>query len=887
MKKTYFLLTAMMLLFGANSLFAYEESTVAVVGDQEFDNLPAAMAASSEQYPAVLQADITIGQPITIKGRKDFIDMNGYNITFTGKSNRFCMEDPAALTINTTRVVEGGNKITSSTDPSTGLISMIGAKESGESHYCELNVGEKVTLRNPTDQQYYIVIMDGIKYDGNKKAANGIKINFDGIVEGETSAFYINGNVKAITGDVPQINIGPKAVITTNGNAIYAAGYAIWNIQGSVTGTTCAYVKAGTLNIDNAKLHAVGTGRDPKADGSGATSTGDCIIMDSNKSYAGKINVSITGENTEFKSENGYAIQEALTNKEETATIGLTISNGTFIGGAGAIKYSDKLRQALIDGSTPETWILNAITGGKYSSNPFVSADDFVVVDTKSGDTPFVVQEATLPVPAGGTTYITSKTTLEGDYSLGEKRGIVVQTGAELEITGSLTIEDDIDNMVIVEPNAKFIVNSIVSKNVSNIILKDAINMNTGALIYSGSNVASPKGTCQLALSAKDLGGGNYKFQHFGVPTVTTPTLVKSVPMAFCNWNRTKGWEYVHSDALNAPFVGHNVTANTTEAGQILGFAGDLVTNQDATFALNGNGYTALSNSYTAPMDIQAIHNSLNGVSTDKELWIYIADNAEIKFEHIGPDYYLLPNPKITKLQPMQGFFLVNEGEETSFTVAYQDAVFSEGELKAAFADVIDGGAITISDGANASDLYLFRSDSYEGISGSKQFEGAPIKIYVKEGENKWATFKSKSFEEQFVEIETTTATNYTLTFSQLMNEGFSITDLDNPGVEIKVSEGGKYEFTATPSTAVKRFKLGKGVLDAGNVENNTLDMWVNGGTLYVANAESDIVVINAAGVTVLKAKANGNAVQAIGIADFANGMYIVESGSLKAKFIK
>lgn len=874
MRKIYFLLTAMMLLIGANNLFAYAETTVATVGEQEFDNLPDAMAASSADAYAVLQKDITLNVCPTISGKKrQFIDMNGHNITFSG-DNEFDLYYQAALTIT------GTGKITSSSR--YGLFYMVGYSTSNHSNFfCELTIGENVTCYNPS---YHIV---GIFPYSSTGKAYGVVVNFNGTAQTPDSyAFSINGTAQATTGDVPQINIGSTAVIEGE-SGVYAAGYAIWNIQGSITGETGIYVKAGTVNIENAKIHATGEKVAPEPHGSGFNSTGDCIIMDSKAGYAGTIVLTVTGENTELKSDNGYAVQEALTDLQETATIGLTIADGTFIGGAGAVKYSDAFTKALIDGSSSESWTLNAITGGKYSSNPFVSADEFVVVDTKTGDTPFIVQEATLPVPEGGTTYITSKTTFEGDYTLDGKREIVVQTGAELDVTGTLAIEDDSNNIVRVQPNGKLVVNNIVSNNVSNIILEDAINMNTGALIYSGSEVASPKGTCQLALSAKKLNDTDYKFQHFGIPTVGAPTLVKSVPMAFCNWNRTKGWEYVHSDALNAPFVGHNVTANTTEAGQILGFAGDLVTNQDATFALNGNGYTALSNSYTAPMDIQTIHNSLDGVNTDKELWIYIADNDVIKFEHIGPDYYLLPNPKITKLQPMQGFFLVNEGEETNFNVSYQDAVLSEGELRAASADVIDGGAITISDGANASDLYLFRSDSYEGISGSKQFEGSPIKIYVKEGENKWATFKSKSFEEQFVEIETTTATNYTLTFSQLMNEGFSITDLDNPGVEIKVSEGGKYEFTATPSTTVKRFKLGKGVLDAGNVENNTLDMWVNGGTLYVANAESDIVVINAAGVTVLKAKANGNAVQAIGIADFANGMYIVESGSLKAKFIK
>lgn len=875
MRKIYFLLTAMMLLIGANNLFAYAETTVATVGDQEFDNLPAAMAASSEQYPAVLQKDITLNTCPTINGKKrQFIDMNGHNISFNG-TNEFDLYYQAALTIT------GTGKITSSSK--YGLFYMVGYSTSNHSNFfCELTIGENVTCYNPS---YHIV---GIFPYSSTGKAYGVVVNFNGTAQSPNSyAFSINGTAQATTGDVPQINIGETAKIESGDSscALYAAGYGIWNIQGSITGKTGIYVKAGTVNIENAKIYAWGDKNEPEPHGSGAKSTGDCIIMDSKAGYTGNMVLSITGENTELKSDNGYAVQEALTDLQETATIGLTIADGTFIGGAGAVKYSDAFTKALIDGSSSESWTLNAITGGEYSSNPLVSADEFVVVDTKTGETPFIVQEATEPVPVGGTTYITSKTTFEGDYTLDEGREIVIQTGAELDVTGTLTIDDDSNNIVRVQPNAKLVVNNIVSNNVSNIILEDAINMNTGALIYSGSEVTSPKGTCQLALSAKKLNDTDYKFQHFGIPTVGAPTLVKSVQMAFSNWDRTKGWEYVHSDALNAPFVGRCVTVNTTEAGKVLGFAGGLVTNDDALFTLNRSGYTALANSYTAPMDIQTIHNSLDGVNTDKTLWVYIADNEQIKFEQISPDTYYFVG--IEKLQPMQGFFLLNEGEETSFTVPYQDAVWSDGELKTATADVIDGGAITISDGTYAADLYLLRSDSYEGISGSKQFEGSPIKIYVAESGNKWATFKSNTFEGQIVEIETTKATNYTLTFSKLMNDGFSIIDLDNPGVEIKVAENGKYEFTATPNTTVKRFKLGKGVVEAGGVEDNTLDMWVNGETLYIANAESDIAVINGAGVTVLNAKANGDAVQAISIADLANGWYLIESGSLKGKFIK
>ncbi len=115
-----------------------------------------------------------------------------------------------------------------------------------------MTVGEDITLEG----------WAGIMIDYNAaNAAYGVEVNLDGTVSSlkdDSGAYghavYINGTVKQAEGTVPVININPGAKVNAegNGNGIYAAGYAEWNIDNAyISGGTGIEIRAGKMNVEN------------------------------------------------------------------------------------------------------------------------------------------------------------------------------------------------------------------------------------------------------------------------------------------------------------------------------------------------------------------------------------------------------------------------------------------------------------------------------------------------------------------------------------------------------------------------------------------------------------------------------------------------------------
>lgn len=230
----------------------------------------------------------------------------------------------------------------------------------------------------------------GIIIAQNSGAANGVEVNVYGTVEGITGnngynegsmAITTNGGIKAPTTDdvdVAEINIYDTAKLTAaegssnnmnddDAPAIYAAGYAVWNIYGGyIEGSEALSIKGGEFYITGGELKATGKfNSEPDAYNNGSEATGSAISITENQKYAGNIVLEVA--NAKVTSEKGYALFETVTDKAlQPAVESLTITSGEYTGEVGAVKavnqtnfivggtFSDELDEEYLD-TTVET----------------------------------------------------------------------------------------------------------------------------------------------------------------------------------------------------------------------------------------------------------------------------------------------------------------------------------------------------------------------------------------------------------------------------------------------------------------------------------------------------------------------------------------------------
>ena len=238
--------------------------------------------------------------------------MNGGALTLTGKG----------------KVYEQG--------PYYGVILIKGSTED-VADYSVVDVGEGVTLEG-----WAPIFID---YNKGYNCAYGVKVTMAGtansvkdIAGAGGHGVYINGSIKKIEGNVPQITLTETSKVTSLGNGIYAAGYAHWMLAGDISGSDALSIKSGTFTITGGDYRGTGSFADPaEAHGNGSENTGAAVTITTNDGYAqAPIVMDISGTPT-FTSVNGYAFYEGIAVKGETpaATASravIAIKGGTFTG---------------------------------------------------------------------------------------------------------------------------------------------------------------------------------------------------------------------------------------------------------------------------------------------------------------------------------------------------------------------------------------------------------------------------------------------------------------------------------------------------------------------------------------------------------------------------
>lgn len=127
---------------------------------------------------------------------------------------------------------------------------------------------------------------------------HGVIVNFSGkadLLNTEDFVFYVNGSNKE-TSNTPVFNINGAMINSPLSRGIYAAGYAVWNIDNTVINSKKAAIeiRAGELNIAGGTFTATADEFSCEANGNGETTVGAAIAVAQHNTKL-PINVTISG----------------------------------------------------------------------------------------------------------------------------------------------------------------------------------------------------------------------------------------------------------------------------------------------------------------------------------------------------------------------------------------------------------------------------------------------------------------------------------------------------------------------------------------------------------------------------------------------------------------
>lgn len=323
-----------------------ETNAVAKIDDTYYKTLADAVAAAKadEATTITLLEDVELPSYIYIKDKKNItLDLNGKNITRTG--NGVFYVGNAKL-----RVTGTGTIFENQRDGFAPII----AKGSPDdvADYTTITIDENVTLKG----DYAGIFVDTDTAGKNSYHNYGLVINMKGsidltAIDGGVSAYgvYVQGLNKITSGNVMQINLD-GVTINTGDEAIYAAGYAKWNVKNCTFNAENAAieVRAGDMTIDGGVYTAMASEFKCEANGNGSTTQGAALAI---MQHTTKLPISVYVKNGVFHSAAAVA-EKNIQKNDPKPNVDLQIADGQFNG----VVVADD--------------VLNFISGGYFTTDP-------------------------------------------------------------------------------------------------------------------------------------------------------------------------------------------------------------------------------------------------------------------------------------------------------------------------------------------------------------------------------------------------------------------------------------------------------------------------------------------------------------------------------------
>lgn len=899
-------------------------ANVAQIGSTKYQTLEAAFNAATDYQTITLLRHATITSTILIKdGRHITLDLDQFNVT--GSIGSATLKKSPRLPLIS--IVRGHLAITGTgTIENTALgghivnisgvnyhVGVEGYNEATHKNWSSFTTGPNVTLHAGTCGIYVCSIlnnrdalpssekfahntstymgkteadkdkMEALGHNRNEwiRCSYGVNVTIDGDVYGGIYGIQVDGNQQAAPAEgqssdsdnFPQVTINSTSEVwsipTETGiddqaTGVYGGGYAIWTIKGYVHGSTGVYMKSGSVDIESATIASDNPTRSEiVGTGSGIQAGGSAIVIESNMSYPGAMEINISGE-TEVSASSGYAVEEVVTNATKDKVYDLKIESGEFNGGdAGCVIMTAELKEDVI--------LNNGISGGTYNDDKiseYLDATTGLVGQTENenGETIYVIN--TKPAASdpftrninvdNGTAYIkwpndTTVTLTQNArivyFAMEGNSTLTIPTGKTLR-AGSIVM--GADAAIIVEPGGVLELDSasgLVANKVGNIILQ--ANFTEAANLIMSPQVKSntqPKATVQLATpQAYQIDADNAHWQRFASPMGTLEgfasdaSTVSHAPYYpghgnnlwtwFKYWNyNTSGWADVTNLATVEPFVGYFLSNNRLQAdndvhpnGVIYTMKGRLMGSLADQAQARGIGFNFFGNSYTAPMDIAAILAEIEAQSSDLEHSIWIFDPSSQSFDGYNSANSIMWD--YSEIKPLDAFVCkLNEGatniigintnyEATVWNpyVAKQispaPAVRKANKVNTTCAQIVFNGMSGAQD-----KLILIEDANYtntfdNGADISKYMNDNNLNVFA-DGKVALSTVATDNLNGTMLSMQTRDDEQYSLSFKHVNGEVLYIKDMLT-GIITEISEGNTYQFVAQSNADVKnRFQI-------------------------------------------------------------------------------
>ncbi len=314
-------------------LMVFSLSSLMLLNDAKADTLETCLEGTGDTICTYSGDVVSLSNDIDVVGTKT-LDLSSNTLTLSG--HKINVGSSANLTIKNGTITRGDRSINVVVEAG-GTLKLEGATLTGTNDtvatltiYGSSTTSTKVTIDANSTINGTVVIWG--KADVTN--ASGVILDLYGTINqtNQGDGLTINGQVVQNT-NPPIVNIYSGANISsTNRQAIYAAGYGVWNIYGgTVTGREALGIKAGEVNIKNGTFKATGAYQSTvTSNPGGPESTGAAIsITNTYTQKNGKVKLNIEGGN--FESSNGVALYEVKNeDAQDDALESITISNGNF-----------------------------------------------------------------------------------------------------------------------------------------------------------------------------------------------------------------------------------------------------------------------------------------------------------------------------------------------------------------------------------------------------------------------------------------------------------------------------------------------------------------------------------------------------------------------------
>lgn len=396
------------------------------------------------------------------------------------------------------------------------------------------------------------------------------------------------------------------------------------------------------------------------------------------------------------------------------------------------------------------------------------------------------------------------------------------------------------------------------------------------------------------------------------------------------------------------PFEGYAITQYGQPTYQ---WTADI-TNENHTLPLTyskdgRDGRHIFANSYTAPIDVKALHNAITYAEGQESRFridqtVYIFNSGSWNaWNSIGQtasgstpgQYYAIPilaaaadylsSDEQTVIPPMQGFYMrvrsktpMNELKTNEHVghiqLDYNQLVMSNKQIdntplrspqRVEDTSDFQRARIHVTSATSGADRLIIIQDTINtckynnGYDAPNQTTEGLANIYTNESFGKMEVSCSDNIDSLYIGFMAGEDSYYTLHFSAMCGEIY-LKDLANDSI-ILMQDGGQYHFTATPnSTNDLRFQIlldpdfdpsnGNGDILSDTEGAPSTQVWMHGNTIYIASAPSNSVakLFNVSGHMIMNAPITYSP-YTLDLSHLTPGVYMLQLNNQTYKFIR